>query len=366
MKILILSDASSIHTIKWVNALSDQGFEIAVFSLKSIDISKYQNPNKIKFYSFLISDSVFKSEVESLNKVMYFKSLPKIKQIIKKFNPDIVHAHYASSYGLLGALTGFHPFIISLWGSDVFDFPKRNIFFKNILKYNLSKADVVLSTSEVMAKEAKMYTDKLVFITPFGVNTEVFNYMDNLKEKNFVTIGTIKTLEYKYGIDILIYAFEILVKRNAHLNLRLLIIGDGKDEDSFKSLVNKLNLGEKVFFQGQISNQQVPVFLNSFDVYVALSREESFGVAIVEAMSCQIPVVVSDVGGLPEVVDSNVNGFVVPSENIEEAAFMIEKIINDEKLAKELGLKAREKVLKYYDWRKNVELMSNIYMNIVK
>nr|MBA3900456.1 glycosyltransferase family 4 protein [Bacteroidota bacterium] len=122
MKILILGDASSIHVIKWVNALLDKGNQIAVFSLRDYDGKSYSESPNLKIYSLGFDDSLFKLKVGAFEKLRYFKGLTQIKKIIKDFSPDVLHAHYASSYGMLGALSNFHPFVVSVWGSDVFEF----------------------------------------------------------------------------------------------------------------------------------------------------------------------------------------------------------------------------------------------------
>ena len=100
--------------------------------------------------------------------------------------------------------------------------------------------------------------------------------------------------------------------------------------------------------------------------YVALSTHESFGVAVIEASACEIRVVVSNVGSLPEVVEDGVSGTIVSSENPEEAAIAIEKYIFDENLRKKTGKSGRERVEKLYNWKVNVSDMINIYTEIIK
>src|SRR5690606_14690363 len=113
----------------------------------------------------------------------------------------ILHAHYATSYGLIGALSGFKPFVLSVWGADVYDFPRRSKLHKKLFQYNLKKADLILSTSEIMRNELKKYTAKEVLVTPFGVDTSVFCKKDIAeKDNSVINIGTIKSLEEKYGI----------------------------------------------------------------------------------------------------------------------------------------------------------------------
>src|SRR5579872_1122148 len=111
-RILFLADVNSTHTRKWAESLAERGFEIGVFSLRNPDndwLKKYKN-------IFLLSDSKTSAKTfheVSLKKSVYLKLLPKLKKAIKEFKPDILHAHYATSYGLLGRLSGFHPFFIS-------------------------------------------------------------------------------------------------------------------------------------------------------------------------------------------------------------------------------------------------------------
>ncbi|MEX2589277.1 MAG: glycosyltransferase [Chitinophagales bacterium] len=366
-KLLILADASSVHTIKWVNALLDRGYTINVFSLKSFNKENYPNSESLSIKTLQLKDKIFKGGEGALEKLKYLKAIPSIKKIINDFKPDILHAHYASSYGVLGALCGFHPFILSVWGSDIYDFPNHNFIFKKIIQYNLKKADRILSTSEVMGIETKKYTDKKVEITPFGVDTDVFKKREKLPG-NEIVIGTVKALEHKYGIDTLLETFELLIKKRPESNFKLYIAGDGSKSEVYKKMAGEKQIADKVVFSGNIPNQKIPEYISQFDVYLALSRldSESFGVAIVEAMACEVPVVVSNVGGLPEVVDHENTGFVVPAENPTAALEAIEKIIEDPNLAKQMGKSARKRVLEKYDWKRNVELMDSIYQDVLR
>jgi glycosyltransferase involved in cell wall biosynthesis len=92
---------------------------------------------------------------------------------------------------------------------------------------------------------------------------------------------------------------------------------------------------------------------------------ESFGVAVVEASACEIPVVVSDVGGLPEVVENNISGFIVKSRDPEAAAIAIEKLILSKSLRLKMGNAGRERVLQNYNWTNNVTLVIEIYNSLI-
>lgn len=359
MKILLLADSNSSHTIKWVKALSERGINICVFGLQSLNHSLFNDLENVQCFS--LNKGLNKKE-GAWSKLSYLKAVPYIKQIIKKEKPDLLHAHYASSYGLLGALCGFHPYVLSVWGSDVFSFPRKSILHEYLLRYNLSKADRLLSTSQTMALECKKYTKKDIALTPFGVDLNKFTL--KASEGNQQILGTVKALEHKYGIDILIKAFAALVP--SFPNLELQIVGEGQEKDNLIQLAEDLGVRSRVSFLGKIDNDQVPQVLHSFTIYAALSRcEESFGVAIVEAQACGTPVIVSRMGGLTEVVNDGVTGLCISNESVEEAIRAIERILKDENLRKNLVLAARTNVEKAYSWEKNVDSLVEIYNNLV-
>ena len=127
-----------------------------------------------------------------------------------------------------------------------------------------------------------------------------------------------KTLAATYGIDLLIQAFSTLVADpllqadGLAQRLRLLIVGDGPEYATLTSLAQTLGVSAVTTFAGVVPHCDVPAWLNRLDIYVAASRQESFGVAVLEASACGLPVVVSAAGGLPEVVRSGETGFIVP------------------------------------------------------
>jgi len=366
-KILLLADAYSNHTFKWATALSEQGFEICIFSLSQQDIHLYDNVKNIKVVYNTFSKNLFQKPSSNILKLQYLTAMLRLKRTIKQFQPDIVHAHYASSYGLLGVLLHFQPLIISVWGSDVFEFPLKSAFHKKVLQYNLKHAGYIFATSLALAVEAKKYTHKPIEVTPFGIDTNVFKPFEvkSLFDKNDVVIGTIKSLETVYGIDYLIKAFNILRLKHPGLPLRLLIAGSGSKEWQLKALANDLNLGSIVIFTGRIKFEDLPDYHNMITIFAALSLSESFGVAVLESSACGKPVVVSDVGGLPEIVEHNITGLIVPPANESEAAEAFEKLILDKRLQFELGMNGRNKVKANFNWNDNVKKMVELYKKVL-
>ena len=357
MKLLMLSPAESVHTQRWCRALSQKGINVVLFSFSAFKGSFYKKYN-ITVYSCNINARTIWEKKNYLFTLLY------LRQIIKNERPDIVHAHRASSYGLMGTLSGFHPLIISIWGEDIYDFPRKSPIFRFMLKFALKRADRLLSTSHVMAKEAKKYTDKIFSITPFGVDTKLFMPMNAAPHEQFV-IGNVKILDKKYGIDVLIRAFSLVLQANPDKDLLLRIIGDGPCREEYESLVDKLNIKNNVEFLGRIPNDYLPQYYNGFSVSVSVSNSESFGVVAVEAMSCGCPVITSDADGFTEVVINGSTGFIVPKKNEKKTAEAIQKFIDDPSLRTKMGQAGRKRVLQFYDWNDNVNTMIDIYNSIL-
>jgi L-malate glycosyltransferase len=353
MKICYVANANSIHTQRWVIGLSDLGYDLTVISPKS--------PR-----SDVLGDRVIDLSSTSNSNINYLKIVTKIKSIVDRIEPDILHAHYATGYGFLGRICKYHPFIISVWGSDIFEFPRKSWLHRSLLKTNLQAADIVLSTSKIMAAETQKYIpiDKPIEITPFGVDTDLFLPTgDRYGDREYLTIGIIKTLESIYGIDILITAFSLISKQ--YSNLKLLIIGNGSQLTALQQQAIDLGLDNRIEFLPAIPHHLVPAYLAKIDVFVMPSREESFGVAVLEASACGLPVVASNVGGLPEVIADGVTGFLVPPGQPQAISEKISKLIESPALRQSMGTNGRNFVEENYKWSDSLHKMSAIYQSFL-
>jgi len=141
MRLCFLADAQSIHTKRWVSYFADRGHEVHLISTESIKVDEIKNVKihvlkglrRIKVVSFLIN---------------FLPSIIQVRRLIKKTKPDIVHAHYVSTYGLLGVLTGFHPIIITPWGSDILVVSKKSKILELVTGIILRKANLITCDGE--------------------------------------------------------------------------------------------------------------------------------------------------------------------------------------------------------------------------
>jgi glycosyltransferase involved in cell wall biosynthesis len=364
-----MSDSASEHTEKWALGLASQGITVGLFSFNKSRYPWYKGVENIELLfesQQLLSGSAFQE------KISYFKYVNTLKQKIKEFQPDILHAHYASSYGLIAALSGFKIFGVSVWGSDVYDFPKQNWIYKKILKYVLSKATFICSTSYCMKNETLKYTKKAITVTPFGIDIDKFNRTDAqlpFQNLNEINIGNIKAIENKYGVDILIKSFHKVVIFFPDKNIKLYFIGDGSEKENCKKLIADLGITNKVVFTGRIAHNEIPKWHQKLDIFASLSvlDSESFGVSLVEAMSSKSCIIASDVAGFIEVLgEDNSAGIIVPKNSIDEVANAFIDLINNPQLAIQKANKARERAVSLYNWQDNIKQMMKVYQGLLK
>ena len=356
MRVLLVGNANSVHLVKIANSMAEHGFTIAIATLHG--------------QSHELSSAVQVYDLGKIYKGLGYFKFRTLQKIELEFKPDVVNSHYATGYGLLASRSKCARRVVSVWGSDVLLFPKKSIFHRSLVKAILRKYTHCFSTSKIMIKEVKkLRGDIPVSLTPFGVNTELFVPGPEVKPDagKVVIFGTVRSLKKVYGIDRLIVEFaeaERLLKKTGACfpPLRLRIVGGGAERGNLEALVSKLGISDSVEFIGAVPNDRIPSILQEMDIFVALSRSESFGVAVIEAQACALPVVVSDVGGLPEVVVDGCTGVIVPEKNIPDARQNFIELILDEELRLKMGRAGRKFVCDNF----SLERTTMIYIKEIK
>ena len=355
MRIVLLSAATSVHTQRWANAYALRGHEVHLVT---------QHPSKEGCHN-----SVVQHPLSHSGGLGYLLNGPRFDRLLRELKPDVVNAHYATGYGTLGRAVRGVPVVLNVWGSDVFDFPLKSAVHRWWVRRNILAATLVVSTSEVMADRTLTLVPERARprVVPFGVDTERFKPKTEHVPTGTVTIGTVKTLSNKYGVDTLVRAFALVRERTPGTDLRLRIVGDGPERQALSDLVVSLGLNGSVDLVGRVSHDKVPDQLRALDVFVALSRSdsESFGVAVIEAGACALPVVVSEAGGLPEVVLNGTTGAVVRRDDPAAAAEAIARLASSADLRGQWGRAGRAHVQATYEWERCVDRMEAVLRDAV-
>jgi glycosyltransferase involved in cell wall biosynthesis len=350
-KILILADANSNHTRKWARILQSQGHQISIFSLYPI-LDSWNKENNISVTSFFRS-----SIISRWKKPLYIFAVFRIARLISHIKPQIINAHYASSYGLLGALKTQNNLYLNFWGSDVFVFPKKNLLNRLILKWIIKRSTKVFSSSLIMTKEISLYSSKSVETINFGIDTQIYmpKSIKIIDSSKVIKIGIIKSLEPIYRIDLAINAL-IWLQKNTALNLELHICGSGSIEHDLKLISN-----DSVFFNGKIEQNSVPSFLQSMDIFLNTTEFESFGMSTIEAMACGVPVVAHNSGGASEIINHNVTGILYAPNEVENVAKALLELLINPNNAKNIAEQGRLCVQQNYELSKISQKIKAFY-----
>ena len=148
-------------------------------------------------------------------------------------------------------------------------------------------------------------------------------------------------------------------------NVKLLIVGEGPLEKQTQAWVKKLKVEEHVIFAGRVQNEQLPQYYSAADIFVMSSTYENFPNAILEAMSCELPVVATKVGGIPMQIKEGINGFLVESGNVEQFKKKLIFLLDNEFLAKEIGERNRQEVKEKYSWLESAKKLKAIYDSLL-
>src|SRR5699024_4805033 len=346
------------HTVRWVNGMAKLGHEVHLITMHEEEADK-------------IDQRVTIHHLKIPAPFGYYLNVSKAKRLLKIIQPDLLHVHYASGYGTLARFINFTPTLLSVWGTDVYIFPYESKQKERILRKNLKAADFITSTSFDMRSQTQKFTSKQIEVIPFGIDTNLFHPTER-NDVETIVIGTVKKLEHVYGIDILIKATAFLINKLRELGkehladrIRLKIVGKGPQLKELKDLTQEYRMDSITDFVGSVPNEEVPSYLNQIDIITAFSRSESFGVAVIVASECELTVIVSDVGGLQEVVQQGETGYSIPLEHMDEIVKKLARLVIHHEQRIQIGKKGRLFVKQHYMWEKNVLQMEKIYNKLV-
>lgn len=351
--------------------MAHKGHEINVFttSVDSKDsIEKYEN---MTIYRYGTNFRIFNRNISFK---MLFKPL--------KNEVDIVHVHLDESIlaALLYAKRKKVPLVVTYHG-DMIDIYGKFIsktfvyFYNKLVNKLLSYADVIISPSESYIEESRFlgkYRDKIVVI-PYGMNVEEFatSYRkEECREKlglsrNKNIILFVGVLGSHKGPDILIKAMQKIIKSIP--DAKLIFVGRGPLREELEIMSKKIGIDENIKFTGFIeSTFKKMLYYKSADIFCLPSTmsHESCGIVNLEAMACNVPIVASKIGGVPDVVKDGENGLLVPPKDSEALADAIIYLLENEDVRERMGKNGRKKV-EDYSWDKNAKETEKVYKEVM-
>jgi glycosyltransferase involved in cell wall biosynthesis len=356
MRICILANAQSVHTRRWAAAFAQLGHEVHVLSIRWDQIPAVQ-VHCVRVGPRNAGSGVWKM-------LSYLRLLLGARRRLRRLKPDVVNACFVPTHGVIAAFAGRGPLVLSVWGSDVVaGRPSgKPWILRVLLRYAMRRADMVCATSAFLAEQAGQFCPpgKPVRRTPFGVDTGLFRPAEPPGPQRAgapsFRIGFVKALHPKYGPDVLLRAMPAILRDCP--DARLVMAGRGPMRARLEALAAELGIAHAVELPGFVAHQDLPGLLRSLDVFVNPSAcQESFGVSILEASACGLPVVATRVGGVPEVCLDGQTGILLQPGDSQALADAIVGLARRPEERLRLGRAGAEFVRRTYDWSGCVETM---------
>ncbi len=326
-----------------------------------------------------IDPNIFFHEVE-VNQYAVFRYPPyelalasKIADVIEREQLDILHVHYAVPHAICAYLAKQFSgkdikIVTTLHGTDITVLGYDSTL-TNAIKFGIENSNAATAVSEDLKRQTQTLLQ-----TDFPIQT-VYNFVDEstyfkrdneeLKhdfqisqdEKTIIHISNFRKVK---RVPDVIHIFH---KISQTLKAKLLLVGDGPERFAVSNVIDQLGLREHVRFLGKQEN--VAEILSICDLLLLPSEKESFGLVLLEAMACEVPVVATNIGGIPEVVVHNETGFLAEVGNIEEMANYSLQILQNDALHARFAQKGLERARTHFHSEKIINEYESIYKQIL-
>ncbi|HPI36812.1 MAG TPA: N-acetyl-alpha-D-glucosaminyl L-malate synthase BshA [Ignavibacteriaceae bacterium] len=309
-------------------------------------------------------ENIFFHEVEMSSYPLFEFSLyslelaSKMIEVATYENLDLLHVHYAIPHAISAFLAKEIlkkqkevKVITTLHGTDI-TLVGLEPSFVHLVKFSIEQSDGVTAVSRFLKEKTltNYHIEKEIEVIPNFVDTSLFAPAEESPLRKKLAPNNEKLLVHTSNFRVVKRVSDtirIFEKVQKEISSKLVLVGDGPDRSECERLCRELNLCEKVMFLGK--QEALTDILNASDVFLIPSQSESFGLAALEAMACGIPVISSSVGGLPELVVHNQNGFIAEIGDVERMAKYTIDLLSNEKKYKLFSTKARKRAVESFD-----------------
>ncbi len=372
-----------------IDSIANQGIDITVISPKPFVLPFSAFP----YHNFFKLPRIEHTEKYDLHYPRYIYAVPKkyfypitgisysrfvseyaIKNI--KSEPDLIHAHfsYPDGYGMMKLAKKWRvPLVISALGTIERKVAYEGTYTSRQIIEAMNFADRILSVSE----DLKLHivnlgiNEEKVRVVPNGVDTEEFKPLGKIharnqlklpQDKNIVLfVGALRKIK---GVDYLIEAAKNFVNTNTDLYMV------GRDDGLRKNLekrAHELKITDRIRFTGPVNHEDIPLWISASDILVLPSLSEGRPNVVLEALACEVPVVATDVGGIPELMVDGETGYLVPAKNPAELSTKINKLLEDKSRRENMGKLGRKSIIRRgLTWEAHAKKTVDIYSELLE
>lgn len=378
----VLDNPASVHEYRYLKMISsDQDINLYVATCSPVEF--IIDTRKLNLKIFKSPEHKICSSLPLLNGLLhsfrYYRFTAYLKKLINELKIDLVHSGWLSlsSYAVLK--TGFHPVLAMSWGSDVLNNPcnetphnSRRLLKR--IKYVADNADIIYSDAEYVAETLTDLTGidsrKIRVFPQIGVDMTLFRPDDLLRRKTrhelnverAKVILSVRSFYPVYAVDTLIKALPGVLR--SYPEVMLLLAGEGPMRQQLETLVDELKIKGNVKFVGNIPNHQLPGIYNAADLYLSVSLSDGTSMCLLEAMSCGLPVVVTDVPANMEWIKDGYNGWIAMRGDIQSITSKIIQALESEEAMRLVGKRNHELAIEKIDIVQNYKRLSSIYREL--
>ena len=359
MRILYFTKDYTTHDHRFLTSLAESGNEVFSLRLERRGVQKEDRPLPPQ-----VEQICWRGGQGPVTWRDYPALLLDLRQVLRRIQPDVVHAGPVQSAAFLAALTGFKPLVTMSWGSDLL---KDAAAMPGRTRFALNHTTVLLGDCQAVQQKAAefRFPAERTVLFPWGVDLSRFSPGQNEAQRaelgweEAFTLLALRAWEPLYGVDVIARAFARAAAQVP--DLRLFLLGDGSQGPQLRQILQRADVLDRVLFGGQISQTRLPQYYHAADLYLSASHSDGSSVSLMEALACGCPVIVSDIPGNREWITPGVEGWLFPdgddaalAERIVAAARMRERL-------PEMGRAARALAEQRADWRVNFQKLLGAY-----
>lgn len=343
----LLGDANSPHTRRWALEMRARGWRVSLITAR---------PEPLDGVEQRILPPV-RRQADWLLRV------GAARRHLRELAPDIVHAHYLTSYGYLAARCGRHPLVMTAWGSDLLVTPQRSPWMRWLTGWILRRADLVTGDSASLVEAARQFRPRApVHEIHWGVERARFAPAP-WADKHGLQIVSLRAWEPNYHIATLIEAIALLRRRLPDMPLQLHLLGGGALEPALRAQVQALGMTQGVVFHGRLDDAGMAAVLARCKISVSVPASDATSVAMLESMACGLAVVASDLAANRQWIAPEL---LVPAGDAGALSNVLQRLAGDDGLMHRIGTRNAERMALEGDRRVQMDRIDRLYRQLLK
>jgi len=356
-----VADAASVHTVRWIRFFSERGHAIAVASARPPESGV-----QVEAYCRL-------SNAAPLPGTRILLNVLELRRFLRSFRPHLVHAHYINESGWLGALSGFHPFVLTAWGSDVYVAPRRSRLAGIVSPWAVRHADYVTADSQDQVEILRQMGARATAVVGWGADVRTFSgrsgrawrVAHGIQDEQIVILSPRRWIENS-NIPVILEAFASVRRRhpNAVLILKDLPGSSVGLRERILSQVQLLGISDTTLMIGEIPEGELPELYAASDITVSVCSSDGTPVSVLEAMASRSAVIAGDLPSLREWVRDGETGMLVPVGEAEMLGKRLLQLVESRTLRQWLTEAAHEMVKTRADRSRTLSDMELVYQRL--